>query len=144
MRRPKLPHEARTTQPMKRPVTPAQASAVAIAGITDVGRHRKRNEDAIDWDARLGLAMVADGMGGNQGGDVASVTALRSIKNDLRRALAEAHRNAERAQSRDVRGSLVAELVRRANQSVRQSAGRDPASTAWGRRWSCASSGRTT
>ena len=126
MRRPKLPHEARTTQPMKRPVTPAQASAVAIAGITDVGRHRKRNEDAIDWDARLGLAMVADGMGGNQGGDVASVTALRSIKNDLRRALAEAHRNAERAQSRDVRGSLVAELVRRANQSVRQSAGRDP------------------
>ena len=102
------------------------SAAVEIAGMTDQGRHRKRNEDAIDWDKRLGLAMVADGMGGMQGGDVASTTALRSIKSDLRRALAESHRHNERAQSREVRGSLVVELVRRANQAVRQSAGRDP------------------
>jgi protein phosphatase len=111
---------------MKRSIATGNAPAVAISGITDLGLHRRRNEDAIDWDARLGLAMVADGMGGNQGGDVASVTALRSIKNDLRRALAETHRDVERAQTREVRGSLVAELVRRANHAVRQSAGRDP------------------
>ena len=114
MRRPKLPHEARVTQPMNRPVGQEHAAGVQIAGMTDLGRHRKRNEDAIDWDARLGLAMVADGMGGNQGGDVASVTALRSIRNDLRRALAETHRHAERAHSREARASLVVELVRRA------------------------------
>ena len=102
------------------------APVTEIAGITDLGRHRKRNEDAIDWDHKLGLAMVADGMGGMQGGDVASVTALRSIKNDLRRAFAETKRHGERAQSREVRGSLVVELVRRANQAVRQSAVRDP------------------
>lgn len=102
------------------------ASLVQIAGASDVGRHRKRNEDAIDWDVQLGLAMVADGMGGNQGGDVASVTVLRSIKNDLRRALADARRHGERAHTREVRGSLVVELVRRANQTLRMSAERDP------------------
>jgi len=122
-----LPHEAHvTTQPMDRPSLPVRVRGVEIAGMTDVGRHRKRNEDAIDWDARLGIAMVADGMGGNQGGDVASVTALRSIKNDLRLALAETHRNTQGAQSRDVRAALVVELVRRANQAIRQRAGRDP------------------
>ncbi len=101
-------------------------AAVEIAGVTDVGQHRKRNEDAVDWDMNLGLAMVADGMGGNQGGNVASVTALRSIKNDLRRALADSQRHGERAHLPEVRGALVVELVRRANQAVRQSAVRDP------------------
>mgnify|MGYP003576193580 CR=1 FL=1 len=102
-----------------------RAIAVEIAGVTDVGRLRKRNEDAIEWDARLGVAMVADGMGGSQGGDVAAATALPSIKYDLRRALADGERHGERALSRDVRASLVVELVRRANQGVRMSAARD-------------------
>lgn len=105
---------------------PRRATHVEMAGVTDLGRHRKRNEDAIDWDMRLGVAMVADGMGGMQGGDVASATALRSIKSDLRRALADAHAQDDRAQSREVRESLVVELVRRANQAIRQSAARDP------------------
>jgi protein phosphatase len=102
-----------------------RAPAVEIAGVTDVGRLRRRNEDAIAWDARLGVAMVADGMGGSQGGDIASTTALRSIRDDLRRALADVERHGARARSRDVRASLVVELVRRANQGVRKSAAGD-------------------
>jgi PPM family protein phosphatase len=121
-----LPHEAPLTMVTDtRRITPACATVVEIAGVTDVGRYRQRNEDAIDWDVKLGVAMVADGMGGNQGGDVASVTALRSIKDDLRRALADSQRHGERSRTRDVRGSLVVELVRRANQGVRKSAARD-------------------
>ena len=96
-----------------------------IAGVTDVGRVRRRNEDAIEWDVELGLVMVADGMGGSQGGDIASTTALRSIKEDLRRAMADSGRHGERAMTRDVRGALAVELVRRANQGVRKSAARD-------------------
>jgi protein phosphatase len=69
--------------------------------------------------------MLADGMGGSLGGDVASSTALRSIKDDLRRALADAERHGERGRSREVRAALVAELVRRANQGVRKSAACD-------------------
>lgn len=125
MGRRKLPHEARLVHSaMTR--TAHASPAMEIAGLTDVGRHRKRNEDAIDWDVKLGIAMVADGMGGNQGGNVASTTALRSIKNDVRRALAEPHRHGEQAKLREVRGALVVELVRRANQAVRQCAASDP------------------
>ena len=58
-----------------------------VAGVTDVGRVRRRNEDAIDWDLPLGLAMVADGMGGSQGGDIASRTALQSINRYLAKEL---------------------------------------------------------
>jgi protein phosphatase len=97
---------------------------VDIAGVSDVGRLRSRNEDAIDWDARLGLAMVADGMGGSRGGDIAAATALRSIREDLRRALADAQRRGS-ILGREARGSLVAELVRRANRLVRSSAAGD-------------------
>jgi len=103
----------------------SRAPRVEIAGFTDVGRLRRRNEDAIAWDVRLGVAMVADGMGGSTGGDVASSTALRSIKDDLRRALADAERHGERGRTREVRASLVTELVRRANQGVRKSAASD-------------------
>jgi len=122
-----LPHDSQLVRPTdSRSSIPAFTAAVEIAGVTDVGLHRKRNEDAIDWDVKLGLAMVADGMGGNQGGDIASVTALRSIKNDLRRALADSQRHGERAHLPQVRGALVVEIVRRANQAVWQSAARDP------------------
>ena len=86
-----------------------------IVGISDVGRIRERNEDAIDWDASLGVILLADGMGGSQAGDVASRTALQTIKEDLRRALADVSRHGPRANTREVRGLLVVEFVRRAN-----------------------------
>ena len=119
-----MPHEAGVAPPIASRT--ASAPGVEVGGVTDVGMRRKRNEDAIDWDLKLGLAMVAYGMGGNQGGNVASVTALRSIRNDLRRALVDVPRSGDRAGTRKVRGSLIVELVRRANQAVRAAAGRDP------------------
>lgn len=50
-----------------------------IAGLTDVGRVRARNEDAMDWDETAGVVVVADGMGGHPAGDVASALAVRTI-----------------------------------------------------------------
>lgn len=42
------------------------------AGLTDIGCVRTRNEDAFLSDESVGLFIVADGLGGQQGGDMAS------------------------------------------------------------------------
>ncbi len=45
-------------------------------GATDVGLRRKSNQDSILIDKDLGLYVVADGMGGHSGGEVASAIAV--------------------------------------------------------------------
>ena len=96
-----------------------------IAGLTDMGMRRHNNEDAIAWDAELGLALVADGVGGNNGGEVASSTAVRCIKSDLQAALRGAANEAGAA-SEHGRAAMVHELVRRANRRILSMAERDP------------------
>jgi len=56
---------------------------IKIEGITDTGLIRSHNEDSIGNDLSLGLAVLADGMGGHKGGEVASALAVNSILNDL-------------------------------------------------------------
>lgn len=58
-----------------------------VAGLSDIGRHRTRNEDAIDFDARRGIMVLADGMGGHQAGEIASELAVLSILADLKYSL---------------------------------------------------------
>ncbi|HPR64905.1 MAG TPA: Stp1/IreP family PP2C-type Ser/Thr phosphatase [Thermoanaerobaculia bacterium] len=45
---------------------------VTFAGHTDVGKKRGHNEDSLIYDADHAFALVADGMGGHQAGEVAS------------------------------------------------------------------------
>src|SRR5580765_3877099 len=53
--------------------------SVQTAGLTDQGQVRTNNEDAVWVDPKLGLLIVADGMGGHQSGEVASGIAVSSI-----------------------------------------------------------------
>jgi protein phosphatase len=46
----------------------------------DIGRVKPTNQDAYLLDERHGLFAIADGIGGNAGGDVASATAIRTIE----------------------------------------------------------------
>jgi len=61
----------------------ADKNFIDIEGMTDTGLIRSHNEDSIGNDLSIGLAVLADGMGGHKGGEVASALAVNSILNDL-------------------------------------------------------------
>lgn len=68
----------------------------SVAGLTDVGTVRASNQDAIDWkvsdDNRQALLVVADGMGGYQGGEIASRIAVDAVIETLGAQLVPGHR----------------------------------------------------
>lgn len=57
---------------------------------TDSGLMRENNEDAYSFDEAAGIAVLADGMGGYNAGEVASSMASNIIKTEMTRWLAEA------------------------------------------------------
>ncbi len=63
---------------------------IEFTGKTDVGRRRSHNEDGIAIDNDAGIAMVADGMGGCNAGEVASAMAVQIIMRALREELESA------------------------------------------------------
>ncbi|APR77036.1 Protein serine/threonine phosphatase PrpC, regulation of stationary phase [Minicystis rosea] len=60
---------------------PSVPTRLVVAGLTDVGRQRKHNEDCVLLKPNLGLFAVADGMGGHNAGDVASKLVAQSLGN---------------------------------------------------------------
>jgi protein phosphatase len=60
---------------------------IFISGLTDQGRVRDHNEDSIGMEAELGLLVLADGMGGHKGGEVASALAMDTVLKRLKQSL---------------------------------------------------------
>jgi len=53
--------------------------SVDVTGLTDIGQARSRNEDSLEIRSDLGIAVVADGMGGHPHGDLASILAAETV-----------------------------------------------------------------
>lgn len=64
------------------------SAALEFASATDPGRVRSHNEDSIGMDPEIGLAVLADGMGGYNAGEVASGIAVAVVSAETKRAVA--------------------------------------------------------
>ena len=66
-----------------------EVEALEFAALADVGKTRDHNEDAVAIRPELGLAVVADGMGGYNSGEVASAIAVDTVVEEVTRSVPE-------------------------------------------------------
>lgn len=87
----------------------------SVAGISDLGLKRSRNEDTLAVDQANGIVIVADGLGGRLAGDYASALAARTVQETL----------TSQSSSTDL-GDRMVEAVKEANQRVWDAADEEP------------------
>ncbi len=93
---------------------------VTAAGLSDVGRKRKSNEDSYHIDSERGLFIVADGMGGHVAGEVASRLAVDTIQEFLRISAADSEITwpFEFDESLSAGGNRIQAAIRLANREI--------------------------
>lgn len=103
-------------------------------GKTDQGKTRTNNEDAFLVNDRLGLYAVADGIGGHEGGEVASRLAVEALSGMLREQFSGSRSAAAFDDSPEADRDLssLRDAIVLANTTVRQAAAQDPALTGMG------------
>ena len=102
---------------------PDLKAALEIASATHPGMVRSHNEDSIAADAEAGLAVLADGMGGYNAGEVASGIAVEYIRTEMKKQLAT-HKPEEIDQQ--IAEKLIVDHATRANSAIFQSAQSQP------------------
>jgi len=102
---------------------------VESAGITDVGRKRKGNEDALFLDDALGLYVVADGMGGHRAGEVASRLVIETISDYISKSNNNGGdpRNGNRDDTLSHEANRLLSGIRLSNKVVREASLKDEA-----------------
>lgn len=102
-------------------------SSLEMAKATHTGMVRSHNEDSIATDTEIGLAVLADGMGGYNAGEVASGIATALISSETREALVrQAPHEVDRATGSPFAKKLLADIIAKANTSIFQSANSQP------------------
>lgn len=95
---------------------------IELQAAVDAGRARSNNEDSVAIDADTSLAVLADGMGGYNAGEVASNMATSFIRSELGRWLREA---SVQASDQDVRRAMDI-CVDNANRAIFSAANSNP------------------
>ncbi len=96
---------------------------IDIAQVTDTGRVREHNEDAIGSDPDIGLMVLADGMGGYNAGEVASGIAIQTVTELALAGAARENRDEVDPHSGLMRQSIVLrDAIYRANKIIFQTA----------------------
>jgi len=96
------------------------SQVLEVATATHSGMVRSHNEDSIAADAEIGLAVLADGMGGYNAGEVASGIAVAMISEEMKKLLGAADAEPDGAEK------LLGEQVARANAAIYQAAESQP------------------
>jgi len=96
---------------------------IDLAEMTDTGRVREHNEDAIGSNDNIGLMVLADGMGGYNAGEVASGIAVQIVSELASEGADREERNDIDEHSGMMRQSIVLrDAVYRANKIIYQTA----------------------
>ena len=92
---------------------------IIIHGQTDVGSVRDHNEDTIGFDEDIALAVLADGMGGHRGGEMASAITVSTILETITQKMQKLNSGSTDDDSGySVESLLIHEAVELANKKV--------------------------
>ena len=103
------------------------SQALEIATCTDPGMVRSHNEDSVAADASIGVAVLADGMGGYNAGEVASGMATTVLTTELQQLLASGEAQIINGDAgREHAESILRSEIAKANTSIYQAAQSQP------------------
>jgi len=99
------------------------ASKFSSIELTDTGKVRGHNEDAIGADPNIGLFVLADGMGGYNAGEVASSIAVKTVIELVSEAVARQNRHEIESDTGLMRQTIILrDAISRANKVIQQTA----------------------
>jgi protein phosphatase len=96
------------------------SSAIEVVRLTDVGKVRDHNEDAVASDLSIGLLALADGMGGYRAGEVASEIAVLLIASEITQSLLDKSHAGQASSDLRPEAQLLVNAVARANAAIYQ------------------------
>jgi protein phosphatase len=100
--------------------------ALEMVSLTHPGRVRAHNEDSLSCEPSCGLAVLADGMGGYNAGEVASGITVSVLTTEIKHSLQSMRPEDEGDDGEDVAVELLRENVQKANASIFHAAQSQP------------------
>lgn len=100
--------------------------ALEMASLTHPGRVRAHNEDSLSCEPSCGLAVLADGMGGYNAGEVASGITVSVLTTEIRNSLQTVRPGDKNDKNEDIATDLLRDNVQKANASIFHAAQSQP------------------